>query len=92
MQQLWILTFATHSMTTLDHANHSIRRKSYAPHYTQNSVSQFQPEMHEYTFDLIDVCNVAYEQHRIYLTQLNYRPLKTSAENLQSNASRFSDT
>ncbi|KIM38750.1 hypothetical protein M413DRAFT_75635 [Hebeloma cylindrosporum] len=43
-----------HAMTTLDHANHSIRRKSYAPHYTQSSVAQFQPEMHEYTFNLIN--------------------------------------
>jgi len=42
-------------MTTLDHANHSIRRKSYAPHYTHNNVAQFQAEMHEYTFELINV-------------------------------------
>ncbi|KAF8165928.1 cytochrome P450 [Crassisporium funariophilum] len=42
-----------HAMSTLDHANHTIRRKSYATHYTQNNVAQFQPEMHEYTFELI---------------------------------------
>jgi hypothetical protein len=42
-------------MTTLDHANHSIRRKSYAPHYTHNNVAQFQPEMHEYSLELINV-------------------------------------
>ena len=42
-------------MTTLDHANHSIRRKSYAPHYTPNNVAQFQAEMHEYSFELINV-------------------------------------
>jgi cytochrome P450 len=82
----------THSMTTLDHANHSIRRKSYAPHYTQSSVSQFQPEMQEYTFDLINVRNIVYEPLRIYLTRLNCRALKASAERLQSNAWHFSDT
>lgn len=43
-------------MTTLDHENYSIRRKSYAPHYTHASVSKFQPEMHEYTFEIINVC------------------------------------
>ena len=42
-------------MTTLDHASHSIRRKSYAPHYTHNNVAQFQAEMHEYSFELINV-------------------------------------
>ena len=42
-------------MTILDHANHSIRRKSYAPHYTHNNVAQFQAEMHEYSFELINV-------------------------------------
>ncbi|PPQ92769.1 hypothetical protein CVT25_003878 [Psilocybe cyanescens] len=43
-----------HAMTTLDHAIHSIRRKSYAQHYTPSNVAQFQPEMHEYTFQLIN--------------------------------------
>ncbi|KAF5321063.1 hypothetical protein D9619_000139 [Psilocybe cf. subviscida] len=43
-----------HAMTTLDHDSHSIRRKSYASHYTHTSISQFQPEMREYTFDLIN--------------------------------------
>ncbi|KAF4619446.1 hypothetical protein D9613_004739 [Agrocybe pediades] len=43
-----------HAMTTLDHANHSVRRKSYAQHYTPNNVLQFQPEMHEFSFQLIN--------------------------------------
>ncbi|KAH9482159.1 Cytochrome P450 monooxygenase cypX [Psilocybe cubensis] len=43
-----------HAMTTLDHASHSIRRKSYAQHYTPSNVAQFQPEMHEFTFQLIN--------------------------------------
>ena len=42
-------------MTSLDHATHTIRRKSYAPHYTQSNVTQFQSEMREYTFDVIKV-------------------------------------
>ncbi|KAF8801579.1 cytochrome P450 [Phlegmacium glaucopus] len=49
-----------HAMTTLDHANHSIRRKSYAPHYTHNNVAQFQAEMHEYTFELINTLEGIY--------------------------------
>ncbi|KIM34984.1 hypothetical protein M413DRAFT_370329 [Hebeloma cylindrosporum] len=32
----------------------AIRRKSYALHYTQSSVAQCQPEMHEYTFNLFN--------------------------------------
>lgn len=43
------------SMTSLDHATHTIRRKSYAPHYAQSNVAQFQSEMREYTFDIIRV-------------------------------------
>ncbi|KAF6746991.1 hypothetical protein DFP72DRAFT_1150265 [Ephemerocybe angulata] len=31
-----------HAMTTLAHASHSIRRKSYIPHYTGNKVAKFQ--------------------------------------------------
>ena len=46
-------------MTTLDHANHSIRRKSYAPHYSYNNITQFQAEMHEYSFELINVSILA---------------------------------
>ncbi|KJA17738.1 hypothetical protein HYPSUDRAFT_57557 [Hypholoma sublateritium FD-334 SS-4] len=42
------------TMTTLDHESHSIRRKSYAPHYTHASISQFQSEMHEFTFEIIN--------------------------------------
>ncbi|KAF9528062.1 cytochrome P450 [Crepidotus variabilis] len=43
-----------HAMSTLDHATHTIRRKSYAPHYSHSSVAQFQPEMSEHTFELIN--------------------------------------
>ncbi|TEB32169.1 cytochrome P450 11B1 [Coprinellus micaceus] len=41
-----------HAMTTLDHASHSIRRKSYSPHYTPNNIARFQSEMHETTLEL----------------------------------------
>ncbi|KAJ2931049.1 hypothetical protein H1R20_g6052, partial [Candolleomyces eurysporus] len=41
------------TMTTLDHANHSIRRKSYMPHYTPNNIVKFQPEMQETTLELV---------------------------------------
>ncbi|KAF8967495.1 cytochrome P450 [Flammula alnicola] len=43
-----------HAMTTLDHESHFIRRKSFAPHYTHASVAQFQPDMHEFMFELIN--------------------------------------
>ncbi|KAG6830124.1 hypothetical protein H0H87_009094 [Tephrocybe sp. NHM501043] len=42
-----------HAMTTLEHAPHSMRRKGYAPHYTPSNISQFQPEMHEVTLELV---------------------------------------
>ena len=42
-------------MTMLDYANHSIQQKLYAPHYTHNNVAQFQTEMYEYSFELINV-------------------------------------
>lgn len=50
-----ILVLIHHSMTTLDHASHSIRRKGYASHYTPNNVAKFQPEMHEASIELINV-------------------------------------
>ena len=42
-------------MTMLDHANHSIWQKLYAPHYTHSNVAQFQAKMHEYLSELIYV-------------------------------------
>ncbi|KAF8727752.1 hypothetical protein AX14_007059 [Amanita brunnescens Koide BX004] len=43
-----------HAMTTLEHSRHAIRRKGYAPHYTLNNLSQFQPEFHEATYELVN--------------------------------------
>ncbi|KAL0950331.1 hypothetical protein HGRIS_010302 [Hohenbuehelia grisea] len=43
-----------HAMTTLEHAPHAIRRKSYAPHYNPNNLAQFQSEMHDFTLELVD--------------------------------------
>ena len=42
-------------MTMLDHANHSIQQKLYAPHYTHNNIAHFQAKMHEYLSELINV-------------------------------------
>lgn len=50
-----ILMLIRCSMTTLEHASHSIRRKGYAPHYTPSNVAKFQPEMHEAAVELINV-------------------------------------
>jgi hypothetical protein len=43
------------SMTTLDHATHAIIRKGYAPHYTLANLGFFQPEIHDFTLELIKV-------------------------------------
>ncbi|KAK6974348.1 cytochrome P450 [Favolaschia claudopus] len=43
-----------HAMTTLPHAQHSIRRKAYASHYTPSNLSKLQPEIGEVTGKMID--------------------------------------
>ncbi|EAU82615.2 cytochrome P450 11B1 [Coprinopsis cinerea okayama7 len=43
------------TMTTLDHATYSIRRKAYSPHYTPPNIAKFQPEVHEFTLQLVDI-------------------------------------
>ncbi len=42
-------------MTTLPHAQHAIRRKSYAPHYTPSNLALFQPELQDFSLKLTDV-------------------------------------
>jgi hypothetical protein len=42
-------------MTTLEHAAHVIRRKGYAPHYTTTNLALFQPEIRDFTSELINV-------------------------------------
>ncbi|KAG2073384.1 cytochrome P450 [Suillus decipiens] len=44
-----------HAMTTLDHEGHVTRRKGYAPHYIPVNLALFQPEVHDYTLELISV-------------------------------------
>ncbi|KIM73902.1 hypothetical protein PILCRDRAFT_717573 [Piloderma croceum F 1598] len=44
-----------HAMTTLDHATHAIIRKGYAPHYTLANLGLFQPEIHDFTLELIKI-------------------------------------
>ena len=44
-----------HAMTTLPHAEHAIRKKSYAPHYTPANLALFQPEIHDLALKLTDV-------------------------------------
>lgn len=48
-------TFNRCSMTTLEHAPHSVRRKGYAPHYVPANLAKFQPEMHEPMLELVNV-------------------------------------
>ncbi|KAH8825838.1 cytochrome P450 [Flagelloscypha sp. PMI_526] len=42
-----------HAMTTLDHQEHSQRKKGYAPHYVTSHLAQFQPEMHDFAKELV---------------------------------------
>lgn len=42
-------------MTTLEHALHVTRRKGYAPHYTLANLALFQPEIHDFTLELLHV-------------------------------------
>ena len=42
-------------MTCLDHADHATRKKGYVPHYAASNVALFQPELHQYTVDLVEV-------------------------------------
>ncbi|TFK47010.1 cytochrome P450 [Heliocybe sulcata] len=44
-----------HAMTTLEHARHVARRKGYASHYTTANLSLFQPEMHDFTLQLVNI-------------------------------------
>lgn len=42
-------------MTTLPHAQHTIRRKAYAAHYTPSNIGKFQPEIREIVSGLVGV-------------------------------------
>lgn len=42
-------------MTTLPHAQHTIRRKAYAPHYTPSNIGLFQPELRDIVSGLVGV-------------------------------------
>ncbi|KAF7303415.1 hypothetical protein MIND_00570000 [Mycena indigotica] len=44
-----------HAMTTLPHAQHSIRRKAYASHYMPSNLAKLQPEICESTGQVIDI-------------------------------------
>ncbi|KAI0322074.1 cytochrome P450 [Amylostereum chailletii] len=44
-----------HAMTTLPHADHALRRKSFASHYTPTNLSLFQPELHSFVLKVVDI-------------------------------------
>ncbi|KZV75341.1 cytochrome P450 [Peniophora sp. CONT] len=44
-----------HAMTCLDHSEHAMRKKGYVPHYASANIALFQPELHQYTVDLVEV-------------------------------------
>ncbi|KAI0690262.1 cytochrome P450 [Cytidiella melzeri] len=44
-----------HAMTTLPHAEHTIRKKSYSPHYIPSNLALFQPELQDFSLKLTDV-------------------------------------
>ncbi|KAJ7628908.1 cytochrome P450 [Roridomyces roridus] len=43
-----------HAMTTLPHAQHSIRRKAYASHYAPSNLAKLQPEISQVTGQMVD--------------------------------------
>ncbi|KAI0371502.1 cytochrome P450 [Pilatotrama ljubarskyi] len=44
-----------HAMTTLPHAQHSARRKAYAPHYNLPHLTQFQPEVNDSVIKVVQI-------------------------------------
>ncbi|THH19482.1 hypothetical protein EW146_g1686 [Bondarzewia mesenterica] len=46
-----------HAMTTLPHSPHVARKRGYAPHYAPSNLASFQPEIHQYTLELVDILN-----------------------------------
>jgi hypothetical protein len=46
-------------MTTLTHAEHVIRKKSYSPHYIPSNLAMFQSELQEFSLKLIDVRRIS---------------------------------
>ncbi|KAI0089355.1 cytochrome P450 [Irpex rosettiformis] len=44
-----------HAMTTLPHAEHVIRKKSYSPHYIPSNLALFQPELQDFSYKLTDI-------------------------------------
>lgn len=51
------------SMTTLPHAEHSVRKKAYSPHYTPANLALFQPELHDLVVKLSDVSPLPKQPH-----------------------------
>nr|BAL05175.1 cytochrome P450 [Phanerodontia chrysosporium] len=47
-----------HAMTTLPHAEHAIRKKAYAPHYTPANLALFQPELNDLALKLTDILSI----------------------------------
>ncbi|EMD40318.1 hypothetical protein CERSUDRAFT_148236 [Gelatoporia subvermispora B] len=43
-----------HSMTTLPHADHAVRRKAWAPHYTPSNLALFQTEINDFAINLVE--------------------------------------
>lgn len=48
-----LVTNLKHRMTTLEHTPHTIRKKTYVPHYASNHLALCQPEIHDFINDLI---------------------------------------
>lgn len=42
-------------MTTLPHAEHAIRRKSYSPHYAISNLALFQPDLQDFALKFTDI-------------------------------------
>ncbi|KAI5121944.1 hypothetical protein M0805_002016 [Coniferiporia weirii] len=56
-----------HAMTTLDHGAHQVRKKGYAPHYNPANVALFQPDIHDFTTEVVELLK----------TVANHKPLSS---------------
>ncbi|KAG8895821.1 hypothetical protein FRB99_000329, partial [Tulasnella sp. 403] len=63
-----------HAMSTLDPVQHAPKKRAYAPHYTPNNLSLYQPEMREYTQMLLQKMD-AYEGKKAFDCLILFRRL-----------------
>ncbi|KAH8115847.1 cytochrome P450 [Phellopilus nigrolimitatus] len=70
----WYKSFMTyendHAMTTLDHGPHQARKKGTGPHYTPTNLALFQPEIHDYVNEMVNILKVVASESLIAVDSL----------------------